>query len=95
MPGEIGQLLRRVSLFHEATRARLAALTQYFVGHGVTDPAQAWHRAVIAVGRTVRQQAFIMGFSDTFFLLGVALLVALAATLLLKKSDHVQGAGAH
>jgi DHA2 family multidrug resistance protein len=36
-----------------------------------------------------------MAFGDMFFLLGMALLVALLATLLLKKAGHLDGAGAH
>jgi DHA2 family multidrug resistance protein len=36
-----------------------------------------------------------MAFSDTFFVLGAALLVALLATLLLKKPGHLSGGGAH
>jgi DHA2 family multidrug resistance protein len=37
----------------------------------------------------------IMAFGDTFYLLGLALLLALVATLLLKKPDHLQGGGVH
>ena len=36
-----------------------------------------------------------MAFSDTFYLLGVALVVALVATLLLKKTGPLEGGGAH
>ncbi len=84
-----------VSLLGEATRARIDALTHHFMTHGVTDPAAAWHRAVVAIGIAVRQQAFVMAFSDTFYLLGAVLLVALAATLLLKKADHLAAGGGH
>ena len=88
-------LTQSVSLFEEATRARLDELTHYFLAHGVTDPATAWHKAVVAVGQTVREQAYVMAFSDTFYLLGVALLVALVATLLLRKPSGPAPAGAH
>src|SRR5215471_7229092 len=88
-------LTHSVSLFEEATRARLARLTGYFMAHGIADPALAAHKAIVAVGLKVRQQATIMAFSDTFYLLGVVLIVALAATLLLKKSQQVEGGGAH
>ena len=84
-----------VSLFEEATRARIDELTRYFLAHGVADHAEAWHQAVVAIGRVVRQQAYIMAFSDTFYLLGAALIVALLATLLLKKPDHLAAGGAH
>jgi DHA2 family multidrug resistance protein len=88
-------LTQSVSLFAEATRTRIDGLVHYFLAHGVADRAEAWHQAVVAIGRTVRQQAYVMAFGDTFYLLGAALVVALLATLLLGKADHVQPGGAH
>jgi DHA2 family multidrug resistance protein len=84
-----------VTLFDEMTRARIDHLLHYFLAHGVTDPALAWHKAVIAIGHRVQQQAFTMAFADTFYLLGVALLVALAATLMLRRTAHLSAGGAH
>jgi len=84
-----------VSLFAETTRNRLDQLTAYFMSHGVADQATAYHKAIVAIGAAVRQQAFIMGFSDTFYLLGVALMLALLAALLLKKPGRVATGGAH
>jgi DHA2 family multidrug resistance protein len=43
----------------------------------------------------VKRQAFIMGYADTFFLLGIALLLALAATVCLRKPDKLGAGGAH
>jgi DHA2 family multidrug resistance protein len=88
-------LMQSVSLLEQATRARIEQLTQYFVSHGVTDRAEASHRAVVAIGHIVQKQAFILAFSDTFYLLGAALIVALIAALLLKKPDHLETGGAH
>jgi DHA2 family multidrug resistance protein len=88
-------LTQSVSVFSEATRARIDQLTHYFLAHGISDPATATARAIVAVGGRVRQQANIMAFSDTFYLLGIALVVALIATLLLKKADHLQAGGGH
>jgi MFS transporter, DHA2 family, multidrug resistance protein len=88
-------LMQSVSLFEQATRARIAALTHYFVSHGVIDRADATRRAVVAIGHIVQKQAYILAFSDTFYLLGAALVVALLASLLLKKPDHLEGGGAH
>jgi MFS transporter, DHA2 family, multidrug resistance protein len=83
-----------VSPFDEATRARIAQLTQYFLAHGIADPALAWRAAIVAIGRGVRHQAFLMGYGDTFFLLGIVLAVAVGAVLLLRKSDRpAVGAG--
>src|SRR5579883_3392569 len=88
-------LMQSVSLFEQATRSRLDQLTQYFMNHGVANPADALNRAYVATGHVVQKQAFILAFSDTFYLLGVALIVALIAGLLLKKPDHVSAGGAH
>jgi DHA2 family multidrug resistance protein len=88
-------LTNSVSVFEEATRDRVAKLSAYFMSHGVSDQAVATHKAVVAIAFKLRKQANIMAFSDTFFLLGVALLVALLATLLLKKPGHLSGGGAH
>jgi DHA2 family multidrug resistance protein len=88
-------LTNSVSTFAEATRTRIAQLTTYFINHGVSDQAAATHKAIVAVSLQVRKQANIMAFSDTFYLLGAALVVALIASLLLKKPGHVDGGGAH
>jgi len=88
-------LTNSVSVFEEATRDRVARLTAYFMSHGVSDQAVATHKAVVAIALKLRKQANIMAFSDTFFLLGVALVVALLASLLLKKTGQISGGGAH
>ena len=88
-------LMNAVSPFAEATRTRIAELTQYFMSHGLADPAAARREAVVAIGRSVRQQALIMGYSDTFYLLGLALVLAVLAVLFLKRSAGGAGAGAH
>ena len=88
-------LTNSVSLFEEATRDRVARLTAYFMSHGVSDQALASHKAVVAIALKLRKQANIMAFSDTFFLLGVALVVALLASLLLRKPGQLSGGGAH
>lgn len=88
-------LMQSVSVFEQATRTRLEQLTQYFINHGVLDRADASHRAYVAIGHTVQKQAYILAFSDTFYLLGVALIVALIAVLFLKKAGHASAGGAH
>jgi MFS transporter, DHA2 family, multidrug resistance protein len=88
-------LMQSVSLFEQATRDRLEQLTQYFMIHGAIDRADALQRGYVAIGHVVQKQAFILAFSDTFYLLGAALLVALAATLFLRKPDHPASGGAH
>jgi DHA2 family multidrug resistance protein len=88
-------LTQSVSVFQEATRVRIEKLTEYFLAHGVSDPALASHKALVAIGSRITQQANIMAFSDTFYLLGAALIGALIASLLLRKPGQVQAGGAH
>jgi DHA2 family multidrug resistance protein len=88
-------LSQSVSIFEQATRTRIEQLTQYFMNHGVIDRVDAMHRAYVAIGHIVQKQAFILAFSDTFYLLGASLIVALMAALLLKKPDHLESGGAH
>jgi DHA2 family multidrug resistance protein len=88
-------LTQSVSLLEQATQTRIEKLTLYFMNHGVANHADAAHRAVVAIGKIVQRQAFILAFSDMFFLLGAALIAALAASLLLKKPDHLDAGGAH
>jgi DHA2 family multidrug resistance protein len=83
-----------VSLLEPATQTRLASLQQYFMAHGVPDPAGAMHRAVIAVGETIRAQATLMGYADSFGLLGVMLVCAIVSVALLRKGSAAAG-GAH
>jgi|HubBroStandDraft_1064217.scaffolds.fasta_scaffold05040_7 DHA2 family multidrug resistance protein len=85
-------LTSSVSLFGEATRTRLAELSQYFMAHGLADPGTAGHEAMVAIGRAVRIQASVMAYGDTFLLLGAGLALAVLATLGLRRSD-ASGAG--
>lgn len=88
-------LTQSVSMFEQATRTRLDELTQYFISHGVIDRVDAAHHAYVAIGKIIQKQAFILGFSDTFYLLGVSQIVALAAALMLKKPDRIDAGSAH
>ena len=84
-----------IDLGRPEVRDRLTELTKYFLGHGVADPAAAQHQAIVALGKSVKQQALVQGYSDTFLVLGVVLLLATAAVLLTKKSKPGAAAGAH
>jgi len=88
-------LMQSVSMLEQATRTRIEQLTLYFMNHGVADRAEATHRAIVAIGNTVQKQAFILAYSDTFYLLGAALIVALIAALMLKKPNTLESGGAH
>ena len=80
-----------VSLLQPATQARLASTQQYFLSRGVADPAAAAHQAVIAVGKSIRAQATLMGYADCFGLLGVCLLCGTALVPLLKRGGAPAG----
>ena len=90
----LGHHHEHVSLLEPATRDRLAYLQQYFMSHRFPDPAGALHRAVIAVGQTIRAQATIMGYADSFALLGVVLVIAILPVALLRKGT-ISGGAAH
>jgi DHA2 family multidrug resistance protein len=84
----------RVSLLDEATRQRIESLQGHFMASGASDSATAWHDAVVQIGRTVRAQSYLLAYSDAFYLMGAALLLALATSLAMRKASG-GGAGAH
>jgi MFS transporter, DHA2 family, multidrug resistance protein len=84
-----------VTLGREEVRDRLAAMTDYFIAHGVPDPAAAHQQAIVALGNTVKHQALVMGFSDTFAVISAVLVLAAIAVLLTRKVKGAGGAGAH
>ena len=88
-------LMQSVSMLEQATQARVEKLTEYFIRHGVIDRIDAARRAYVAIGKIVQKQAFILAFSELFLLLGAALIVALAASMMLKKPGQLDAGGAH
>src|ERR1700726_3283703 len=83
-----------VTLGREEVRNRIAQMSDFFMSHGVPDPAAARHQAIIALGKAVKQQALVMGFSDTFALIGVVLVLAAIAVAFTRKVK-ASAAGAH
>jgi DHA2 family multidrug resistance protein len=83
-----------VSALQPATQQRLAGMQQYFMAHGTPDAAGAMHRAMVAIGQTIQEQATFMGYADCFALLGVVLLCAILTVAMLKKGTAAAG-GAH
>jgi DHA2 family multidrug resistance protein len=84
-----------VDLGREEVRERIATMTDYFMAHGMTDPAGARHQAIVALGHTVKQQALVMGFSDTFAVVGIVLVLAGIALLLTGKPKGAPAGGGH
>ncbi|MDI7862205.1 DHA2 family efflux MFS transporter permease subunit [Rhizobiaceae bacterium n13] len=84
-----------VDIGRPEVRQRIGELTDYFISRGVSDPALATQKAIVAVGQIVKRQALIMGFSDTFAVVGVSLAVAAIAVLLTKRTAPGGNAAAH
>jgi MFS transporter, DHA2 family, multidrug resistance protein len=85
---------QHVSLLEPATRARLGAMRDYFMAHGVADPAEAMHQAILSVAASVKAEATIMGYADCFGLMGMVLVAAALSVAMLKKGS-ASGGGAH
>ena len=83
-----------VTLGREEVRSRISQMTDFFLAHGVPDPSAARHQAIIALGNAVKRQPLVMGFSDTFAVIGVVLVLAAVAVAFTRKVK-VSGAGAH
>ncbi|MBV8565854.1 MAG: DHA2 family efflux MFS transporter permease subunit [Methylobacteriaceae bacterium] len=82
-----------VTLYRDEVRRRISETTDYFLSHGVPDFATAQHKAIAAIGSIVKRQALIMGFSDTFAVIGVLLAIAAVAVLFARKARTAPGAG--
>ncbi|RFB79137.1 DHA2 family efflux MFS transporter permease subunit [Methylovirgula sp. 4M-Z18] len=85
-----------ITLTNEIVRQRIDQMTAYFMAHGVSDQAAATHQAIVALGSSVKRQALIMGFSDTFAVIGMLLALAAIVVLFARKVASGSGAaGAH
>jgi DHA2 family multidrug resistance protein len=62
------------------------------MGHGVPDPAAAHQQAIIALGKAVKRQALVMGFSDTFAVIGAVLVLAAVAVMFMRKVKRTEAA---
>jgi len=84
-----------VDLDREEVRNRIAEMTNYFLAHGVSDPAAGHQQAIIALGKVVKRQALALGFSDTFLVLGIVLVLSAIAILSPGRVKAAAGGGAH
>jgi DHA2 family multidrug resistance protein len=78
----------QVTLLGPATRLRIARLVDYFMSHGLSDSSFAYREAVVAVGRDIRHEAFLLGFSDTIILQSAVLGIALLAAAFVRKTSN-------
>jgi DHA2 family multidrug resistance protein len=84
-----------VTLGREEVRTRIAQMTDYFMAHGVPDPAAARQQAIVALGNAVKHQALVMAFSDTFAVIAAVLVFAAIAVMLTRKVKSGGGSAAH
>jgi DHA2 family multidrug resistance protein len=88
-------LASQASMLEPATRARLAHLSGIFMSRGVSDPGLAAREAVVAVGRSIQKQAWIMAFSDVIILQSALLGLALLSIFFLKRAKTPSDAVGH
>jgi DHA2 family multidrug resistance protein len=84
-----------VTLGREEVRGRISQMTDFFMAHGVPDPAAARQQAIIALGNAVKRQALVMGFSDTFAVIAAVLVFAAIAVAFTRKVKAAGGGAAH
>ena len=82
-----------VHLGREEVRTRIDQMTNFFLAHGISDPATAHQQAIISLGNIVKRQALVMGFSDAFAVVGVVLVLSGIAILLTGKPKGGAAAG--
>jgi MFS transporter, DHA2 family, multidrug resistance protein len=86
-------LSSQVTLLDESTRQRLEHLARYFLSSGVSDAATAYREAVVAIGRDIRHEAFMLGFGDTIIMQSTVLGLGLASVLFFRKVSGVSAGG--
>jgi DHA2 family multidrug resistance protein len=82
-----------VQMTDPATVQRVESLKQYFLSHGVSDAAAATRQAFIAIGKTIHHQAELMGFADTFGLLGAVVLLGAVSVLFMRNMQTANAGG--
>jgi DHA2 family multidrug resistance protein len=89
-------LAANVTLYAEATRERLAAITNALISRGEL-PALAQTKAVAVLNGIVTTQALMLSFEQLFLLFGTAFVLSLPLLLLMRtnKGVHAGGGGAH
>ena len=89
-------LAANITPYAEATRERLAAITQTLIARGEV-PAIAQTKAIGFLNAIVTKQAMMLSFEQLFLLFGMVFVLSLALLPLMHKSRGVgsAGAGAH
>jgi DHA2 family multidrug resistance protein len=79
-----------VSIYEPGTLERFQTMTEAFVARGV-DAISAGEKAMGALGMMVRREAYVMGYADCFWLLGILLVAMIVPACLCRR---VKGGGA-
>jgi DHA2 family multidrug resistance protein len=87
-------LAQSVSSLDQRFPILLDQLARHLVDRGLADPGSAWRQAVRAIADQMQQVACTMAFGDTFFLLGSALVLAMAAALVMRRLETARAAPA-
>src|SRR5258707_3815914 len=88
-----GDLIANVTQYSEATRERIAMITQAFIGRGDL-PAIAQTKAIGFLNGVVTKQAMMLSFDQLFLLFGTAFVLSLPLLLLMHRSRGMPGGGA-
>ncbi len=67
-------IVDHVSIYNQPTQARLQQLNEFFTGK-LGDPHAAQSQAAQSISETARQQAYIMAYSDCFYIIGIAVIL--------------------
>jgi DHA2 family multidrug resistance protein len=86
-------LSSQVTVLATAARQRLDHLADYFLAHGASDRSLANSEAAVAIGRLIRHQAFMLGFSDVIIVQSAVLGLGLAAVLFLRGTSRSSSTG--
>ena len=57
----------------------------------VIDPIAARAQALNVIAAQVRREAYVMAYSDAFWIVGVGLIISLSAIVLLRKPPRAAG----
>jgi MFS transporter, DHA2 family, multidrug resistance protein len=81
-----------VSLASAATRERIDQLTASFISNGI-DPVTAGSKALAAIDRVLRREAYVMAYNDGFWIIGLVLLSCIGVLWFADKLKSPSGAG--
>jgi len=88
-----GELIANVSMYADATRERMAMLTQGMLARGMPQSV-AESQALRMLDLTVRKQAAMLAYEQIFLYFGLGLAVGLPLLLLMRKGKPPAGADA-